>query len=197
MDTMKSDVFNYVLQEFQVSLDKITHRCFQVFFYLLWYSRKHQAVPHAAGLELDDSFFDSFYFLPRVREFTVSLRLAFSAARTPRTYTVPENLNGGFPGGPDVHQSCTVFYLWMLKYPQCCSWLWWVFEVALFQGQCSCAAEGSRHLVTWFPHNNLLATLANMRLQTVQVFFAVVQSGEVGWNVSTIPIVVTLKAVNE
>lgn len=62
MDTMKSDVFNYVLQEFQVSLDKITHRCFQVFFYLLWYSRKHQAVPHAAGLELDDSFFDFFLF---------------------------------------------------------------------------------------------------------------------------------------
>lgn len=121
-----------------------------------------------------------FYFLPRVREFTVSLRLAFSAARTPRTYTVPENLNGGFPGGPDVHQSCTVFYLWMLKYPQCCSWLWWVFEVALFQGQCSCAAEGSRHLVTLFSHNNMLEALVNILPQTVQVFFAVLQSGEVG-----------------
>lgn len=53
---------------------------------------------------------------------------------------------------------------------------------------------GSQRLVTWFPHNSTLETLVNILLQTV---FVVLQSAEVGWNVSIIPIVVTLKVVME
>lgn len=71
------------------------------------------------------------------------------------------------------------------------------FRVALFQRWCSFSTGGSWRLVTWFPHNSTLEALVNILLQSVQVFFAVLQSAEVGWNVSIIPIVVILKVVKE
>lgn len=163
----------------------------RIFFCLRWYSLKHQVLPHAAGLELDDSFLES-WVGSLIEGFSLTLWgwhfqhwvFPTAASWTQWTHADPENLYAGFPGGTGVHQNWTIFYLWTpdVNYVTVLwrSWPQWVFEVALFRGRLSFAAGGSRRLVIWFPHNNTLKTFVNILLQTVQVFFAILRSGKVG-----------------
>lgn len=54
----------------------------------------------------------------------------------------------------------------------------------------ACLLEGV--CTVWFPHNNALETLVNKTLQTVKVFFIVLQSVEVDSNMSPSLIFITL-----
>lgn len=67
-------------------------------------------------------------------------------------------------------------------------------ELLSFEYDILLLLEGLGTLLLLFCHNNVLKTLSNILEQTVQIFFAVLQSGEVGWNVSLIIIVVTIKS---
>lgn len=113
----------------------------RIFLCLRWYSLKHQVLPHAAGLELDDSFLES-WVGSLIEGFSLTLWgwrfqhwvFPTAASWTQWTHADPENLYAGFPGGTGVHQNWTIFYLWTLKCQLCHCFVEKLAPVSLWGG---------------------------------------------------------------